>query len=1049
MNTDKKYFAFISYKREDEKFAKWLQYKLEHYHFPSNLNGRTDLPKNVRPVFRDVTDLTPGLLAENINKALNDSEWLIVVCSPRSAKSPWVCKEAQTFIDSGRADHIIPFVIEGAPFSGNSDTECYPDVLLNLIGGQELLAANINEMGRDAAAVKVVAGMFGLNFDTLWQRYNKEQKRKRFIWTCVAVFVLILSVIISVWFYRANDKISKQNVAILEQNNEIAEKNREILKSRDKLLISQSKYLASEAQKEYENGNVLKSLRLALYALPDDLDAPDRPYVFEAEAMLRECDICNDGYLSWQEENGKIKIKDINGSSSDDRKCSNVLMHDKTVMSVRYSPNGDRVVTVSADNLLNIWDLNTGKRLIEPVNLQQKVYSASYLCNGRIVAADTQNGIMLLDADSGEVLHDDKEYFNYKIRCINDTYVLTETAEEFSLWETESGEIASHPIRNDTNIVRVALNPYASNLVTFSKDSTLRVWDIKTGEQLCKSISTPEYIYEFAFSPTGKYVAGASLYKVFVWDLYTGELFYCLRHRFGINSFEFSPCGNFLVTASRDNTAKIWDIFSKDQEYEELKSKIENGSAVYTPDGQSIIYISKDGKYAILSVFPRTKELFELKHAAEVNYAKFTSDGEYVVTASNDKTARIWDAESGSSIGEPLIHDDEVYSIDESPNGKGLVTSSRDNTARTWKTDFNKSLSLSLNLSLFVVNDVSPDGNYVFVNGFTKSYLMNTYSGELVSSFPNDVENDYIRGNVFSNSGEYIMYNYSGAIYIRRTTTGELVCGPISASMFSYANFSDDENTVVVSNKHGVAFWNYKNGVKDFELPYENFLGMSKKLENGTGWLAAVSTNSSVEIWNIAKKELITTLKECTRCDFAVFSPNGSHVAIISHHGTNMTIWNVDNGEVVATIPNLYKNVNTAEFTPCGNYIVTLSNRQIIQIRDIHTGESLIKDIAHKDEIKSLHVAPYGNYVIALTEKNRIHIYSIHSGQELVKSIELGVPFKKVFVNTDCTKLIAVGENAVQVRSFPPLQELLDKYNNDPEHDWSLSEEEKEEYSLE
>ena len=48
MNTDKKYFAFISYKREDEKFAKWLQYKLEHYHFPSNLNGRTDLPKNVR-----------------------------------------------------------------------------------------------------------------------------------------------------------------------------------------------------------------------------------------------------------------------------------------------------------------------------------------------------------------------------------------------------------------------------------------------------------------------------------------------------------------------------------------------------------------------------------------------------------------------------------------------------------------------------------------------------------------------------------------------------------------------------------------------------------------------------------------------------------------------------------------------------------------------------------------------------------------------------------------------------------------------------------------
>lgn len=41
------YFAFISYQREDEKWAKWLQDKFEHYIFPTNLNGRTDLPKNI------------------------------------------------------------------------------------------------------------------------------------------------------------------------------------------------------------------------------------------------------------------------------------------------------------------------------------------------------------------------------------------------------------------------------------------------------------------------------------------------------------------------------------------------------------------------------------------------------------------------------------------------------------------------------------------------------------------------------------------------------------------------------------------------------------------------------------------------------------------------------------------------------------------------------------------------------------------------------------------------------------------------------------------
>lgn len=192
MEHNKEYYAFISYKREDEKWAKWLQNKLEHYKFPTNLNGRTDLPKRIRPTFRDVTDLTPGLLAEEIDKALRSSEWLIVICSPRSAKSPWVCKEAQTFIDLGRADKIIPFVIDGTPFSKDTNSECYPEALLNLTGGKELLAANIHEMGRNPAAIKVVARMFNLRFDTLWRRHERERKRKRNTLIAIFSFLCIL-----------------------------------------------------------------------------------------------------------------------------------------------------------------------------------------------------------------------------------------------------------------------------------------------------------------------------------------------------------------------------------------------------------------------------------------------------------------------------------------------------------------------------------------------------------------------------------------------------------------------------------------------------------------------------------------------------------------------------------------------------------------------------------------------------------------------------------------------------------------------------------------
>ena len=157
MSTTKDYFAFIGYKREDEKWAEWLQHKLEHYRLPVNVRKENAaLPQTIRPIFKDTSELAAGVLAEEIRNALENSKFLIVICSPRAAQSEWVGKEVQTFIDMGRSDKIIPFIIGGTPFSKDSEEECFPSALLKLPKEQELLGVNINEMGRDAAVVKVV-----------------------------------------------------------------------------------------------------------------------------------------------------------------------------------------------------------------------------------------------------------------------------------------------------------------------------------------------------------------------------------------------------------------------------------------------------------------------------------------------------------------------------------------------------------------------------------------------------------------------------------------------------------------------------------------------------------------------------------------------------------------------------------------------------------------------------------------------------------------------------------------------------------------------------
>lgn len=226
MAEEYKYYAFISYKREDEKQAKWLQNKLEHYKLPTVVRTENpSLPETIYPIFRDTTDLSGGFLARAIEDALKSSKYLIVVCSPRAAQSQWVCKEVQYFIDSGREKYIIPFIIDGEPNSKNIAEECFPENLRNLSGEKEILGINISEMGRDAAAIKVVARMFDLRFDTLWQRYERSKKIKRIQLYCLSLLVAIIGLVVGAIFIYQNGQISNKNVEIQNQNKLLEIKN--------------------------------------------------------------------------------------------------------------------------------------------------------------------------------------------------------------------------------------------------------------------------------------------------------------------------------------------------------------------------------------------------------------------------------------------------------------------------------------------------------------------------------------------------------------------------------------------------------------------------------------------------------------------------------------------------------------------------------------------------------------------------------------------------------------------------------------------------------
>jgi hypothetical protein len=108
----------------DRKWGDWLHKALETYRVPRRLVGKESragkIPDRVFPIFRDREELPVSAdLGSNINQALSESRYLIVICSPRSAKSRWVAEEIKTFKRLGREDRILALIVAGEPNVGD------------------------------------------------------------------------------------------------------------------------------------------------------------------------------------------------------------------------------------------------------------------------------------------------------------------------------------------------------------------------------------------------------------------------------------------------------------------------------------------------------------------------------------------------------------------------------------------------------------------------------------------------------------------------------------------------------------------------------------------------------------------------------------------------------------------------------------------------------------------------------------------------------------------------------------------------------------------
>ncbi|WP_205479322.1 tetratricopeptide repeat protein [Sphingomonas arenae] len=217
-----RYSAFISYNHKDRAWAAWLHGKLERYRLPDTVVGRAVawgvLETRLAPVFQDREELAASTdLASSVRQALKEAANLIVICSTNGAQSRWVNEEVREFVALGRRSQIQCLIVPEAEHPAAPllpEAQLFPPALLEL--GIEPLAADARPSGdgRQAAFLKLVAGLIGVRYDELRQREQaRRQKRLVLLASAALAGFLLMSALAAFAFISRAEAVRERDLA--------------------------------------------------------------------------------------------------------------------------------------------------------------------------------------------------------------------------------------------------------------------------------------------------------------------------------------------------------------------------------------------------------------------------------------------------------------------------------------------------------------------------------------------------------------------------------------------------------------------------------------------------------------------------------------------------------------------------------------------------------------------------------------------------------------------------------------------------------------------
>lgn len=483
-----------------------------------------------------------------------------------------------------------------------------------------------------------------------------------------------------------------------------------------------------------------------------------------------------------------------------------------------------------------------------------------------------------------------------------------------------------------------------------------------------------------------------------------------IGHTNGIDLGLFSPSGQFVLTGSRDETAKLWQTKSG-----QLIASLEGHSGTiyaidFSADEKYILTGSGDGKIKLWETNSGQLLQTAKAHAKAVTSAQFSppcpadqncpfGNGIYFLSGGGDNKVKLWRTDTQELVLTLSGHEDFIKAVAFSPNSSFVLTASQDKTARIWQTKSGKLLHELKNHSAPITAiDISADGSRILTASSDSTInIWDSANGKLLHSLKK--EQGRVEDAVFSPNGQHILSGGSdGKVRYWNSTTGRLIYSlsghskVVNAIAFS----PDGEWLLSGSNDKTAKVWNARTGKLQHDLKGHGNLVSSVAFDPSGKIILTAGYDYAARLWDFQSGKGLHELKGFTRVVNSVaFSHNyqsnrnsiTTERAYLATAGDDRTvkIWDVSNGQIRHSLSG-HREAVTALSTAPNGYLASASRDETAKLWEPLSGELLHTFQGHTDGLTSIAFSPNGQQLLSSSYDKTARLWDVQK-RDTIRSL--------------------------------------------------------------